>query len=243
MSASISLALRVPFVRRSHAGVAAAVLAALGLCGCVSVFPKSEPMQLYRFGQDQGAASTTEAALVKRGPEGRSGVVLSQVILPHAAMGDGILTVTGDQAAYIAGSRWLSPAVLIFDEDVMRSFEGRAQRTRILDRGQLGVADALLRLDVGRFETSYDNGPAAAPTVVINVRATITGADGRQAVQRIFIHREPAAENRVGAIVAAYDKVVDETLAEVVDWTDATAPSLGPAASGPSKPTQPRTSE
>jgi cholesterol transport system auxiliary component len=71
--------------------------------------------------------------------------------------------------------------------------------------------------------------------VLVTVRATLTAADGKQALQRVFNHREPVADNRVSLIVAAYDKAVDETLAEVVDWTDAAAPGLGPAGAPPSR--------
>ncbi|MGC1303801.1 MAG: ABC-type transport auxiliary lipoprotein family protein [Caulobacteraceae bacterium] len=213
-------------VRRAFAPAIA--LAALSLGGCVSLLPTAKPVQLYQFGQDSGAAMASPATVVARGSSGVSGVVLSGVVLPRAALGDGILTITGDEAAYVEGARWLAPAVLMFQEDVQRTFEGRAQRTRILDRGAVGVADALLRLDVGHFEARYDNGPAAPPTVLLTVRATLTAADGKQALQRVFNHREPVADNRVSLIVAAYDKAVDETLAEVVDWTDASAPGLGP---------------
>jgi cholesterol transport system auxiliary component len=206
------------------AALAAALAGPLG--GCVSLLPKSKPAQLYQFGQDSGAMQTTAATALGRG-QAASGVVLSSVTLPRGAMSDSILTINGDQAAYIADSRWLSPAVLMFQEDVLRTFEGRAQRTRILDRGQLSVADALLRLDVSHFEVRYDGSPS--PAVLVTVRASLTGVDGREAVQRVFTHREPAADNRVTLLVAAYDKAVDATLAEIVDWTDATAPGLRPS--------------
>jgi cholesterol transport system auxiliary component len=212
------------------AGLAALGPVVLGLGGCISLFPKSEPVQLYRFGQDSGAPATGAPAVVARGRDSLSGVALAFVSLPREAVGDGILTVTGEQAGYLGGARWVAPASLMFQEDVERAFEGRAQRTRLLDRGQLGVSDALMRVDVSRFEARYDNGPGAAPTALVTVRVTLTASDGRQAVQRVFSHREPASDNRVGPIVTAYDKAVDEALAEVVDWVDATAPTLGPPA-------------
>jgi len=208
-------------------GVALGLVSGLG--GCVSLLPKSKPVQLYQFGRDDAATATTPATVVGRGPAGVSGVVLSAVVLPRAGMGDGILTITGDQGAYIAGARWLSPAVLMFQEDVQRTFEARAQKTRILDRGQLGAADALLRLDVSHFEVRYDGDAAAAPAVLVGVRATLTSVDGRQVLQRVFTHREPTADNRVSLLVGAFDKAVDETLAEVVDWTDVAAPTLAVA--------------
>jgi cholesterol transport system auxiliary component len=230
----------LPAMSRGRVLALAASLFALGLGGCISLFPKSEPVQLYRFGQDSGATATNAPAVVSRDRDTLSGVALAFVTLPRESVGDGILTVTGEQAAYISGARWVAPASLMFQEDVERAFETRAQRSRLLDRGQLGVSDAVMRVDVSRFEARYDNGSGAAPTVVVTVRVTLTAADGRQAVQRVFSHREPASENRVGPIVDAYDKAVDESLAELVDWVDATAPTLG-SPGGPSKTTQTRT--
>ena len=75
-------------------------------------------MQLYQFGRTPPpAASPASGSIVGRG-QASLGVILSQVILPRAALGDGILTARGDEAAYIAGARWLTPAVLMFQEDV-----------------------------------------------------------------------------------------------------------------------------
>ena len=206
--------------------------AAVALGGCVTLLPKTPPVQLYQFGRGVPVPAA-EPATLGRGADVK-GVVLAQVSLPRAALGDAILTVTGDQAAYVAGARWATPAALMFGEDVQGAFEARARRTRLLDRGQVGVADALLRLDVTRFEARYDpNAPAAAPTVLVSLRATLTAVDGRRAVQRVFSHSAPAADNRVGPIVAAFDTAVDATLAEVIGWTDATAPTLA-AADAPS---------
>jgi len=65
--------------------------------------------------------------------------------------------------------------------------------------------------------------------LLVGVRATLTSVDGRQVLQRVFTHREPTADNRVSLLVGAFDKAVDETLAEVVDWTDVAAPTLAVA--------------
>ncbi|WP_174300105.1 ABC-type transport auxiliary lipoprotein family protein [Caulobacter sp. S45] len=162
------------------------------------------------------------------------GVILSQVTLPRAALGDGILTARGDEAAYIAGARWLTPAVLMFQEDVQNAFATRATTVRLIDRGQLGAATALLRLDVTEFDARYDPTAGGAPTVVVSLRATLTRADGRQLLQQVFTERRPAAQDRVSAIVQAYDAAVQGVMAQAVDWTQAHTPviaaELDPAA-------------
>lgn len=200
---------------------ATALLAAGGLAGCVSLFPKTPPVQLYSIGRlpptDTGQGLATEREPV--------GVVLSGVELRQAAMGDMILTVSGAETAYIAGARWTTPAALMLQEDAERAFAVRGQGVRLLHRGEIGAASALLRLDFGDFEARYDT-PGGAPSVLVSVDAALQSTAGRSLVTKTFTVREPASADRIGPIVAAFDKATVEALAQVVDWTDAEAPSL-----------------
>ncbi len=202
----------------SRRGALAATLAglSLGLCSCVSLFPKSQPVQLYAFGElpPPPAGGVVPGAV---------GVVFGGVTMPAAAVGDQILTVTGQDVAYIAGARWVVPAGLMIQGDAERAFEARSQRVRLLHRGDFGGAAAVLRLDVGDFEARYET-PGAAPTVVVSLRATLTRPGGVLIAEQTFTARQPAAENRIAPIVAAYDKAVIEALGQVVAWTDANAP-------------------
>ena len=218
--------MRTPDRRLLTVGVAA------GLAGCVSLLPKQPPVQLYVFGRAAPAAAPAPSAeLVGRG--GVIGVVLEPVSFPRSALGDGLLTVRGETADYIRGARWLGPAVTLFQEAAERSFDARPRAVRLIDRSQLAAASVLLRLDVQEFDARYDPSTSIPPNVVVDVRATLTRADGRALVQSRFTDTRPATENRVSAIVAAYDGAVGTVLAQAADWTEATAPGLvaTPAAS------------
>ena len=203
----------------------ASLIVATGLGGCVSLLPKQPPAQLYQFGQTPPPASSPSGAVVGRG-RASLGVILSQVTLPRGALGDGILTARGDEAAYISGARWLTPAVLMFQEDVQNAFQVRATTVRLIDRSQLGAATALLRLDVTEFDARYDPTAGGAPTVVVSLRATLTRADGRQLVQQVFTDRRAASQDRVSAIVQAYDAAVQSVIAQAVDWTQTETPVI-----------------
>ena len=228
--------------RRSSALAVLTLVAsvALGAGGCVSILPKQPPVQLYQFGQ---APPPSVAPPVQ--PQALS-VILSQVTLPRAAIGDGILTLRGDEAAYIAGARWLTPAALMLQEEVQRSFEAQAVRVRLIDRSQLGAASALLRLDGLEFDARYDPATPGPPVVVVSLRATLARADGRKLVRQCFIVQRPASEDRVSAIVSAYDAAVGEVLGEVVGWTESQTPAFAaglhagePAALPPPAPPRP----
>jgi cholesterol transport system auxiliary component len=198
---------------RSSLKLAAAGLAALSLAGCVSLLPKEKPAQLYRF-------TPPAAAQAQGGPRaGATPVFRAGGAFQREAAGDRILTVTGERAAYIADSRWIAPADVLFDQAVTAAFEGSGGRVRLVSRGEPVRSDYALRLDVRNFETDYAGG---APTVLVRVRAEITRDQTRTPVaEQLFEARVPAAENRVSAIVAAYSQAVGKVLADVVGWSNA----------------------
>ena len=209
---------------RVLAALAGLTLAA-GLSGCVSVFPKSKPAQLYTFGR---AAAEAAPAPAQTPAAERTGVLLAAVTFPRAAQGDNLLTMTGAQAAYIEESRWAAPAVVLFREAVERRFDDAAQATRLVSRGDLGRTSLILRLDVREFEAVYPY-PEAIPSVSVSVRARLAAADGSPLQERSFAVRRPVTENRVSAIVDGLDTVTNEILAELVSWTDAAAASAAAA--------------
>ena len=163
-----------------------ALAASLG--GCVTLLPKEAPAQLYSFGPPAADAPAQFAD------------VRVTTHFPSAAQGDGILTMTADQAADLAGARWVSPAVLMF--------EAQARSALVAGRGAAGSLD--LVIDVLRFETDYDQGPGQAPTVRIEAAFTFSDPGGHKKLSRRFVAVRLASDNRVGAIVAAYDAAVVE---------------------------------
>jgi cholesterol transport system auxiliary component len=189
----------------------AALALPLLLGGCISVFPKTKPVQMYRFG-DQVAAPAAPAAapaLVIKGP----------IAFPPASGGDRILTITGTESAYIGGARWVAPAASLFDAALAKAFDAPGA-PRLVARGEPLAAPSTLRLDVRAFEARYPG-----PTVRVQLRATlIRNADRGLIGEKMFEAEAPAGDNRQTAIVAAYDKAVGEVLAGVRDWTAANAP-------------------
>ena len=187
---------------------------ALALSGCISLLPKSKPAQLYRFGAVPAAApkpATPSAVAVFRANGSFQG----------ESADDRILTITGGKAAYIAESRWVAPAEILFNEAVANAFDGSP--IRLIARGQFGRPAYSLRTDVRTFEVRYDSGPNAAPTVVVRLHAALTKADQTSVGEQDFEARAPATDNRVGEIVAAYNKAVAEVVGKLVTWTEAGA--------------------
>jgi cholesterol transport system auxiliary component len=213
-------------IRPNNLPTALLRLAAVGACalmlsGCISLLPKSKPAQLYRFGQVRApaaAGSTAPSAAPSAAPVG---VFRASGVFQQESSGDRILTVTGEHAAYIAQTRWVAPASVLFDAAVLNAFDAHAGRARLVSRGENASSDYALRIDVRDFETRYESGAKAAPTVVVRLRAVLTRSQNNAVVgEQLFEARVPAGNNRVEAIVGAYDKALTEVLAKLVAWTD-----------------------
>ncbi len=200
-----------PFARLAVA--AGAAVACLVLAGCISVFPKANPSQLYRFGfvspPASAEASSAGGPVVGRG----------RVVFQEAAATDRILTVSGHEAAYIASARWVSPAPVLFDEALARAFLAPGG-PRFAGVGGGLRAPVVLDLDVQSFEARYDQGLSAPPEVVVQLHAVLIRTEDHAIIaDQVFTASKRAADNRMGPIVQAYDDAVQEVLSNLATWT------------------------
>ena len=199
-------------IRRALPGLAVAALVALG--GCVTLFPKETPVPLYRFGDTVQATPASGPSFAVR----NAGLSFDQ-----AASGDAIVTVTGDQVAYVSGGRWAAPAPMMFSAAVQRGFEASGGQVRLIQPGEAGQARYVMRLAVTHFEARYDNGPTAAPTVVVTLHASLTkSSDQGFAGAQEFRASVPASDNRVGAIAEAFDQATSQVVGQAVGWVEQT---------------------
>lgn len=200
-------------------GALAAVFLGCLLAGCISLFPKQKPAQLYHFGISAPPVAPRLAA------QARFSVQIAPIGFARASAGDTILSTTGAQAAYLSGARWVTSASNLFEAAVTRAFDADGGAARLIPRGEAVRPDYALKLDVRTFEARYDHGQRAPPTVVVElyaglVRRSDTAAAGAPA-ERIFQASVPAGENGADAIAAAFDSAVTKVLAEMVAWVDA----------------------
>ncbi|OXE37056.1 MAG: ABC transporter [Phenylobacterium zucineum] len=187
----------------------------LGLGGCVTLFPKVTPSQLYRF---DGRLS--EVAATNPAPS-RVGVVRTGGSFNAAAAGDRILTVTGSQVAYLAKSRWAEPAEVLFNEALLRAFNAGPGPARLVIRGEPARADYTLRLDVQRFEAVYDRGARAAPEVCLEIHMVLSRTSNpAQIKDETLAVKARASDNRVSAIVRAFDQAVGKAVAAIIAKTN-----------------------
>ena len=79
-----------------------------------------------------------------------------------------------------------------------------------------------------RFEIEY--GPGPSPNVVIEVYASLANASAPASeTGYLFRVTTPADEDRMDAIVKAYDQATNSVLVQIVDWVNAKAAAKGNA--------------
>ncbi|MDP3399890.1 MAG: ABC-type transport auxiliary lipoprotein family protein [Brevundimonas sp.] len=199
--------------RLTGPGVGAALALAMGGCALLST---PDPVQLYRFGPlDGGYVGERSMETVQ--------VSLRRIEFPDSVSGQRILAVTGNEAAYLAGARWVADAEQLYAQSLEMAFSSDRSGVRLIGGRELTRADAGLDVDITTFETRYAT-PGAAPTVVISARARLLAMPARTVVsEQVFSVSQPASDNRVGAIVSAYDAATQDLNEQIVAWVEANA--------------------
>jgi cholesterol transport system auxiliary component len=82
------------------------------------------------------------------------------------------------------------------------------------------LPDYALGIDVRRFEAEYVGGAEAPPEVVIEARLRLMRwADRTLIGEWPVVVREPATENRMAAIVDAFDRATTTAVTRIADLT------------------------
>jgi cholesterol transport system auxiliary component len=197
------------------AAAAVSLSLALGGCALLGLAGGKNPVQLYRFGGEAGAQAAPVATTATT-------IQLTSLSFAPASEGDRLLAITGAEASYIAASRWVAPARDLFAEAAERAFDRAG--LRLSRRNQPFETDANLVLEVPTFEARYLNGAGSAPVVVVEVRASLVQGRGREVLgETAYTVRQPAGENRVSAIVMAFDQASRQALDQTAAWAAATA--------------------
>jgi cholesterol transport system auxiliary component len=195
----------------------ATLAGSLALGGCISLFPKGKPAQLYKLTAPPARTDTVARPTYT--------VLRAPTAFTRAAASDRILTSTGAQTAYIAEARWAAPASIMFDEALSAAFASEAPTVRLATRGDVTPADGVIRIEVRTFEAQYRAGQGAPPVVVVEAHATLSDLRARKPVaDQTFRAEELASENRVGPIVAAFDAATAKVLGDIARFASAQAP-------------------
>lgn len=196
----------------------APILAAAALTGCLGGLLGGKPDRLYRFG---AAAAPPPAGRTAPGAPART-IALAPPVFAGEVAGARVLTVEGREASYLKDVRWVSPASALFGEALEAGFAARAPWLEPAQRREKAGADSL-QVSINRFEAAYAGERGSPPTVrVAGSAVLIDGGTGERIATWRIAEEQPAAADRVGAIVDAFDAAVARAVAGTVDWTATT---------------------
>lgn len=205
------------FVFPSATGVLARVLltaAAAVLAGCSGGLKSDAPAaQAYVIAAAPAPSAT--AALPAR----------LQIAYPTMQPGlesDRIALIRPDRRLdYYAASRWAGPLPEVIEALAVETFRASGGLTAVQEDGSPFTPDYVLRMAVRHFEANYTEADGAG---VPRVRVTIDCTLGRRADRVALAHfvadgAADAEANRLGAIVAAFERAAQTAFAIAYDRT------------------------
>jgi cholesterol transport system auxiliary component len=192
---------------------------ALALAGCGGVFDSTLPSpQAYVLRLPTNGATTPPAASERIAP------LLVQ--RPEAGPGldsNGIVLLRGDRRFdFYAASRWAAPAPDLIESVVVEGLRRTGAFQAVFDDGAPFAPTYNLRLTLRRFEADYTTS-SGAPTVFVVIDCTVGRHRDRELLASFTATGSAAAsEDRLGAVVAAFEAATATAVAEIQRVTTTT---------------------
>lgn len=122
---------------------------------------------------------------------------------------------------YFAGARWSGPLDEVVQDLAVQAFHTQANLRNVSADASAFASGYWLEIEVIDFQAEYLSA-ADAPTAHVHFLARIGTSGERRILGQFEANaRQAAADNRLTAIIAAYEQAADAALAEIV--SDATA--------------------
>ena len=203
------------------------LLALLGvtLAACAgSLFKnKAAPPTMYMLGATHSTPAVDPPGGSPPGGEPTSNVVLSDlaVLRPRVRAGlntDRIAALYPDRHLdYYADVRWSGPLDEVLQDLAVQQFHANPALSNSAAEASVFSSPYWLEIDVTDFQAEYTTA-GGAPTVHVHLQARLGNSGDRQVLRRLEPDvRETAADNRMSAIVDAYNRAADEALSEIGD--------------------------
>ena len=187
-------------------GVAAGLLVLV--TGCSGFHSNQPAMQVY----------TLDPAFTESKAEAGSSTAALQVLRPQAAPGldsDRIaLRRSAQRLDYYAASRWPAPLPEFVQSLAVEALRASGKFRSVQADSTTFVADEVLQIEIQRWQAEYaGDGP---PVVHVQLLATLGHRSDRSVIASISADRSvAAAENRMQAVVAAFQSAATAALADL----------------------------
>lgn len=193
----------------------------LTLISACTIFPESEPLDVYRLPAAQAPASRGSLATQQwslRLNKLQASEVLNRPTIAVIPQGDVI-------SSYKA-SRWSDPAPVLLRNRLLDGFQRDGRVTLLSTDDSNFQADLELGGNLQAFQTEYQGTQAS---VVVRLDALLVrGYDQRILASRRFEERQPLSDVQVPAVVAGFGQASDRLTAKLVAWAVDQGQKLAP---------------
>jgi cholesterol transport system auxiliary component len=187
----------------------AGVIAAIGLAACTgSLFQsKAAPPTIYMLSVGAPAPSVSaipiDLAVLK--PKLRPGLESDRIAVRYPDR----------HLDYFAGARWSGPLGEVLQDLAVQELRSRADLRTVSGDASVFASAYWLEIEVLDFQAEYTSA-AAAPTVRVQLLARLGGSGDRRILAQFEASaQQPASENRLTAIVGAYELAADAAFAQI----------------------------
>ena len=184
------------------------------LAGCAGVLPGAgPPPRLFRLTPKStfDELPKVDWQLLIELPEAPAGLNTTRVAL--------LRDLT--ELEYYARANWTDRAPSMIQTLIIESFQN-SEAIVAVGRESIGLrSDFVLKTELREFQAEYGGGaPGSAPTAHVRLNGILVQMPERAIVASVQIdRRSPAGEDRLAAIVAAFDDALGSALKELVTWT------------------------
>jgi ABC-type uncharacterized transport system auxiliary subunit len=214
--------------RAARCDIAAASLLVLGVCGCVtactgSLFhSKVVPPSTYQLSAPPPNTAASSASTAAPAPTNADLAVLK----PRIRAGldtDRIAVLYPDRRLeYFAHARWSGTVDEVVQDLAVQTFRNGARLRNVSADASAFSSGYWLEIEVADFQAEYTSA-GAPPTINVHLLARVGSAADRHILGSFNVGvRQTAADNRLTAIVDAYERAVNSALAEIVEDTSRT---------------------
>jgi cholesterol transport system auxiliary component len=207
------------------------ILLSLALAGCAgSLFKnKAAPPTMYRLSPTPNSAPA--------GPASEGRLTDLAVLRPRVRTGldtDRIAALYPDRRMdYFADVRWSGPLDAVVQELAVQEFHANAKLRHVSPDASVFASPYWLEIEVTDFQAEYPAG-GGPPTVHVRLQARIGSSADRRVLARFEPDvREAAADNRMSAIVDAYNRAAEKALTDIAQGAAQTLAAKAASAPDP----------
>jgi len=210
---------------------AVALLAAAAVLAACSLGLRSNAPPVQSYVLRAGEAAPQPARRVR-------GSASLRVLYPTAASGLGsdriVLLQSDHRLSYYAASRWAAPLPSMVEELAVDTLRRAGTWDAVEDSSGVLPAQYFLQIDIRRFEADY-TGTSGPPLVQVALDCTLGHRGGEQELVASFLVARTvrASENRLGAVVAAFEQAASDALGEAAGDAQAALDKAGRGGAAP----------